>query len=204
MSAFDCKRNPLPCYGRELHTRSVGIAILCVACSGSRPPDQLSSRDVAQLSGRSGAVSAELIEDPGAPQLQLGPGEEFTAAQLMTGNRPPEYPQDLLTKNVSPHVVAVRVTFGEDGHVMTISQSPVAPSTQSADASHFMNAVREAVVSWYCSPARIRKFRGGPDSDGDGKPDYRIMTAQQILKTFFDLSFSFEVLNGHPVVKPHR
>jgi hypothetical protein len=40
-----------------------------------------------------------------------------------------------------------------------------------------------------------------PDSDGDGKPDYRIMTAQTTLKTFFDLSFTFEVIDGQPVVR---
>jgi hypothetical protein len=55
--------------------------------------------------------------------------------------------------------------------------------------------------NWRCEPPHIRKFRPGPDNDHDGKPDYRIMVAQSTLKTFFDVSFSFEVVNGEPVVK---
>jgi hypothetical protein len=47
----------------------------------------------------------------------------------------------------------------------------------------------------------IRKFRPGPDSDGDGKPDFLIMSSQRSLKTFFDLTFSFEVVDGQPIVK---
>ena len=120
---------------------------------------------------------------------------------LRPENRPPEYPPELLPLALRPHTVAVRAIFNESGRVMEIVKSPLGESTDDAYRPQFESAVRHAVEEWRCQPPRIRKFRPGPDADHDGKPDYRILAAERILKTFFDLAFSFEVINGQPVVK---
>jgi len=44
-------------------------------------------------------------------------------------------------------------------------------------------------------------MRDGPDLDGDGKPDYDIVSARKVLKAFFDIAFRFEIVNGKPVVR---
>ncbi len=179
-------------------------AVLLVACRSPRPEVGLPGRDIAGLSAGSGAVSAQLLEDPSAPAVQLGPGEEYTPPQLMPGNPKPEYPAELLRRHVPAHVIAVRVTFSEDAKANAIAGSPLAQSTEDQYTPYFSAAVTKALESWKCWPARIRKFRPGPDLDADGQSDYRILTAEKILKTYIDVSFSFEVINGQPVVKQTR
>ncbi len=122
----------------------------------------------------------------------------------MPGNPKPEYPTELVARKLPLHVVSVRVTFAEDGRAADISNSPLAASTQDEYTPDFAGEVKKAVSRWRCWPARIRKFRLGKDLDGDGKPDYRILSAEKVLRTYFDMTFSFEVINGQPVVKHTR
>ena len=56
-------------------------------------------------------------------------------------------------------------------------------------------------LQWKVFPAEIRKMKGGPDLDGDGKPDYQIVTGRKILKAFFDIAFRFEMVDGKPLVR---
>lgn len=153
------------------------------------------------MSPSSGNVSAKLVPDPSSKQVELGPGEEYVKPELYRSNPRPEYPRDLIPLHLAPHVVGLRVTFDERGNAIEIVQSPVVESTASDYAPRFEAVAREALQAWRCHPAQIRKFRDGPDSDGDGKADYRILAASRRLKAFFDLSFSFEVVNGQPVVR---
>ena len=176
-------------------------SLLLVSCRTSVPPSELISHDVAEVSEESGVVSATLLEDPQPPDIQLGPGEEFRSAALAQGNAQPEYPPHLMDKRLAPHVVAIRIVFDEAGRLLETARSPLAASTESAHAPDFEAAVTRAVETWRCFPARIRKFRDAEDSDGDGKPDYRVMIGEKLLKTRFDVAFSFEIVNGEPVVK---
>ncbi|HSP14556.1 MAG TPA: hypothetical protein VLV78_07385 [Thermoanaerobaculia bacterium] len=175
--------------------------VLLAGCRSSAPTPSIPNRDIAEISARSGAVSAKLLEDPTAPGVQLGPGEEYRQPQLNPDNPFPEYPAALIGKSLPIHVVAARVTFDEEGCPIDIAGSPLRASTEDQYTPYFVGEVRKAVATWKCWPPRIRKFRPGPDTDGDGKPDYRILSAEKVLKTYFDVSFSFEVVNGVPVVK---
>ena len=148
---------------------------------------------MAEISPAQGAVSAKLVPDPNSPEVQLAPGEEYVPPQLMPGNPKPQYPPDLVSLNLPAHVVAVRATFGDNSRLVSIAPSPVAETTRDRYAPAFEAAVHDAVQKWVCYPARIRTFRDGPG--------YRIMTSQRLLKTYFDLSFTFELVNGQPVVK---
>jgi hypothetical protein len=176
-------------------------ALLAVILTACRSQQQIPVRELAAISPTSAGVSAKMVSDPNAPELQLGPGEEFVRPQLNSDNRVPVYPQQLVALRLPPHTIGVRVTFDESGRAVDVGPSPLVPSTADSYRSAFEAAVDEAVKRWRCYPPRIRKFRPGPDTDGDGKPDYRIMTAQRVFKTFFDLAFDFEIINGQPVVK---
>jgi len=180
-------------------TRARWIFIIFVACSSR--PQAIQPRDVAIISPASGEVSAKLVADPNAPTVQLGPDEDFVAPRLRPENPPPIYPPELVPLHLTPHTVAVRVMFDERGSALSVVPSPVANSTDDPYRATFEKAVETTLMRWRCQPPRIRKFRPGPDSDGDGKPDFRILSAQRTLKTFFDVSFLFEVVNGQPVVR---
>lgn len=182
------------------HRRLDAVLIVAVTFCAHQP-QSIKPRDIATISPSSGAVSAKLVADPSGPELKLGPGEEFVAPQLLRTNPPPKYPADLLSLNLPRRAASVRVTFDESGHVIDVGPSPVGETTHDQYEPAFTAAVRDAVQTWRCYPPRIRKFRDGPDADGDGKPDYRILASQRTLKTFFDVTFVFEVINGQPVVK---
>ena len=178
---------------------------LCFLVLGCRTtPQTLQTRELAEISAATGAVASTLIHDPNAPSVELGPGEEYVAAELDRGNPTPEYPPELVALRVPPHKVVTRITFSERGRPLTIVPSPLGGSTESAHLAAFEDAVGRALQMWRCYPPRIRKFRPGPDSDGDGKPDFRIMADQKILKTFFDVAFTFEVIDGQPVVRQSK
>ena len=167
------------------------FAALLLACRST--PQALKPRDLVTISPASGAVSAKLVPDPNSPELKLGPGEEYIAPQLMPGNPMPPYPAELIPLHLPLHVVAVRATFGEYDHAIDVSPSPVVQSTHDKYDAAFEASVRATVMHWVCYAAKIRKFRDGPG--------YRIMTAERRLKTFYDISFSFDIVDGHPVVK---
>ena len=175
------------------------LLLLFVACRTA--PQTIQPKEVAAISPASGAVSARLVADPSAPTVQLGADEEFIAPHLRPENPAPAYPNELVPLHLPPRVVSLRVTFDEQGAAWKVEPSPIAKSTDDEYRVAFENALKDTLMRWKVQPPRIRKFRNGPDSDGDGKPDFRIMTSQVTLKVFFDLSFSFEVVNGQPVVK---
>lgn len=148
-----------------------------------------------------GAVFAKLVPDPNAPSINLGPDEEYISPQIMPGNPLPEYPPDLVPLRLPPHTIVVRFIANERSRVEQIIPSPLGGTTDDAYCPRFEESVHAALANWRVYPARIRKLRPGPDSDGDGKPDYRIMIAQKTLKSFFDISFVFEVVDGKGVVR---
>jgi len=184
--------------------KSAAICLIAALAACRTSPQTLTPRNVAEISPSKGSVAAKLVPAPDSPDVQLGPGEEYLAPQLASGNPQPKYPPELIARHLAPHTVAVRVTFDERGRLFDIAPSPVAESTRDEYQPAFEAAVRDAVGRWKCWPASIRKFRDGPDADGDGKPDYRILVAERMLKTFFDISFSFEIVNGQPVVRSGR
>jgi len=182
--------------------RASALAFVILLLAGCRtvPPAELITRNLGGLSEESGVVSARVLNDPDAPDIQLGPGEEFRTGALVQGDAP-EYPPHLVDKRLPSHVFAIRIVFDESGRLVETTKSPLAPSTEDAYAEDFEAAVKRAVQTWRCWPARIRKFRDAEDSDGDGNPDYRILVDEKVLKTRFDLAFSFDIVNGQPVVK---
>ena len=180
-------------------SRNALFAAALWACHSA--PQTLTPKPVATISPEQGAISAKLLPDRNSPEVQLGPNEEFVPPQLARSNPNPDYPASLLSLHLPPRVVSARVTFDEQGRAIEVTPSAIGETTHDQYTQAFWGAVSEALLRWHCSPPRIRKWRDGPDADGDGKPDYRILAAQRVFKTFFDVAFTFDVVNGQPVVK---
>lgn len=181
--------------------RSLAVLLVLAACR-TQAPQSLTTRDAAELSAASSAVSATLLSDPNAPTAELAPGEEFVPARLDGDNPAPIYPADLIRRNLPPHKIVVRILFDETGHVLDVAPSPLEASTVGVYTPRFEAAVCTRLLQfWRVWPPEIRKFRPGPDSDNDGKADYRILVDRKQLKTYFDVAFTFEIVNGEPVVR---
>jgi hypothetical protein len=142
-----------------------------------------------------------MIADPNAPTVKIPPGEQYVQPQVMHGNPMPAYPPSLIPLSLPPHVVVVRITANEESRVEDTRPSPLGGTTDDEYRETFETAVTQAVSGWKVFPAEIRRVKNGPDVDGDGKPDYEIVTARKMLKAFFDIAFRFEVINGKPVVR---
>ena len=142
-----------------------------------------------------------MIADPSAPTVQIPPGEQYLQPQIMHGNPMPQYPPALIPLKLPPHVVVVRITSNEQSRVEDTRPSPLGGTTDDEYRGAFEAAVTQAVRTWKVFPAEIRQVKDGPDADGDGKPDYEIVTGRKMLKAFFDIAFRFEVVDGKPVVR---
>ena len=186
---------------RQRGKSKIPALFAAAVCACHTAPQTLTPKQVAAISPEQGATSSKLIPDKNSPEVQLGPNEEFVPPQLARTNPMPAYPADLLSLHLPQRVVSARVTFDERGQAIDAVPSPIGETTHDQYETAFWNAVSESVKRWHCFPPRIRKFRDGPDADGDGKPDYRILSAERVFKTFFDVAFTFEVVNGQPVVK---
>lgn len=173
---------------------------LAIACRSAKPlpPPQAAAPPPSEIHG---SVTAKLLADPSAPSVQLPPGETYVEPQIMRGNPMPEYPADLIPLKLPPHVVVLRITSNEESRIDDIRPSLLGGSTEDQYSTRFQQATEQAVAQWKVFPAEIRKMKDGPDLDGDGKPDYKIVTGRKILKAFFDIAFRFEMVDGKPVVR---
>lgn len=153
------------------------------------------------IPSKEGVVGYKVIVDPALPQPKLTVNDEFVAPEPDAGNRLPEYPADLVPLNLQPYSVGIRIVLDDLGNVAQALASPVVPSTQGPYKARFESTVRSAAIAWKFSPAAIRYFKDGPDSDGDGLSDYKIMNQERIVKVAYDLLFTFEVKNGRGIVR---
>jgi hypothetical protein len=179
--------------------RLVLLAVVAVGCRPAVPAKAVPAP--APVTQSTASVTAKMIADPNAPSVRLPPGEVYVQPQVMRGNPLPQYPPDLVPLALAPHEVVVRITSNEESRIEDVRASPLGGTTDDAYRVRFEEAVTAAVTRWKVFPAEIRKMKDGPDVDGDGKPDYTIAVGRKILKSFFDISFRFEIVNGQPVVR---
>lgn len=179
--------------------RRLLIAVVLLAACRAKTPEVL-PQTLADPNPQ-GDVSAKLIPDPSGPTLELGADEEFVRPYIRPDNPQPAYPEGLVRLRLAPHVIAVRMIVDERGQVAEIGPSPVAESTTDEYCAAFEESVKTALRQWRVSPPQIRKFRPGADLDGDGKADYRVLASSRALKAFFDISFTFAIVDGKPVVR---
>ncbi len=96
--------------------------------------------------------------------------------------------------------VAVRITIGADGRVERVESSPLHPSDAGKWVELLIGAIRKAAAGWSFYPAMERELSDGPDTDGDGKPDWINVVEAKPVSVFFDAVFTFSAEKGRGTV----
>jgi hypothetical protein len=123
--------------------------------------------------------------------IPASPGDE---------NQPPLYPDELLSLELPPQKIVVRMILDDRGHVTAIRPNPEASEADPKYRAAFETAIRIAVDGWCFKPAVQRTFIDSPD-DGSGKSPYKILQAETPVSTYFDIRFIFEVSDGKGLVR---
>ncbi len=170
----------------------VAMVIVGAAGCASAPvePPQPSERS------REGVVSFEQIRDPSARPPEADVGQEYRRPVLEEGFKLPAYPPEALSANAPPAEVAVRLVVATDGSVASVTPSPLVAPPESEWEDLFYRVVRDAVASWRYEPCELRELEDGPDLDGDGSPDYRLVVASTPVQVYLDVMFRFEIVAG--------
>jgi hypothetical protein len=85
--------------------------------------------------------------------------------------------------------------------VVNVVDSPLGSSDGGPHASDFRKAVVDAVHAWQFTPGVLRRVEPGHDLDGDGKPDYNVTTSYDLVPVYYDVKFTFEIVQGKGVVR---
>lgn len=183
-----------PGLGVRRNILALGLSLLLTAsCRSAVVP----SGDRAVGTGIVGFEYAAEVR-PTLPKLEVG--QEYRAAYALPENPLPEYPPRLLRLGLQRQEVVVRVVIGSDGVVVRLEDSPVPSHVDPQYAPDFDAAVRSAVREWRFEPAFVRTFEPGPDNDGDGKSDFLLLRGSELLTSYHDLRFAFEIRDGRGVV----
>jgi hypothetical protein len=146
-----------------------------------------------------GKTSYSFIFDRANPALHLQADEQFVRPLPVDTKTLPIYPERALAAQDGTHREVVRIVIDVHGNVDRVLDSPVGTSDGGPFAEDYRRAVEAAVRAWRFQPGVFRHFTGGPDKDGDGKPDYKIMTSSDPVAVYYDLRFTFEIVAGRGV-----
>ena len=121
--------------------------------------------------------------------------------QEFVGPRPfesplPKYPESVLSEQLPPITVTLRILVDSDGTVREVIDSPLEDSTMHAFVADFRDAAASAVRTWRFAPAQLRTLIPGKDLDGDGQSDYRVISDHTALRTYLDIRFTFSLVDG--------
>ena len=124
------------------------LVLVGAGCATERTADPPVSRE-GEVRGRViASESAEAYPQPQAGESYFGPFE-------FDDNASPQYPADMLTRNLPPTVVRVRLVVDEGGSVTRCQ-----PSGADTDVPEFFAAVQATVLQWRFDP--LVKMEGGP------------------------------------------
>ncbi len=168
--------------------------LLVVGCASA--PVAPAGQTLAPEEPSHGAVSFEQIRDPSARPPVADAGQEYLRPRLEEGFTMPSYPDEALTALAPPTEVVVRMVVDTDGSVADVTPSPLARPLTGEWQELFYGVVRDAVVTWRYDPCQLRELQDGPDLDGDGAPDYRLVVASTPVAVYLDVKFRFEIVAG--------
>lgn len=199
---------PTTCRGDEVtrtkRTAALSLAVpllaalLATGCAAKKPAPALAP-PAAPLP--EGTTRYSYIFDPGNPALALPEGVQFRRPLPQDTRTLPKYPENALAANDSPHREVVRFIIDTHGNVGEIVDSPMERSDGGPFAADYRRAVEEALRTWRYEPGVFQHVKPGEDKDGDGKPDYKIMTSSEMVPVYYDVRFTFEIVDGKGVVK---
>ena len=147
-----------------------------------------------------GKTRYSYIFDPTSAALSLPTDVKFYRPQPVDTKTLPKYPERALAARDAPHREIVRIVIDTHGNVDQVLDSPMGRSDEGPFAADYRRAVDYAVRMWRYEPGHLLNFKGGPDRDGDGKPDYKIMTSSDPIAVYYDIRFTFEIAAGKGVV----
>jgi hypothetical protein len=146
-----------------------------------------------------GQAAYEFIVDPSTISFRLTAGESFEQPHPYGELKPPSYPERPLAARFGAAATVVRIVIDERGDVAQVLDCPFMVSSPGPFAVDFRSAVEQAVRAWHFSPGAIQHKRDGPDLDGDGTPDYRVVESSRIVPVYYDVRFEFAIVDGQGV-----
>ena len=173
------------------------VALLSIGCVPKKPIAPIGPPPPSP----EGKTRFNYIFDPGNPALGLPEDVQFRRPMPKEAKTLPRYPENALAARDSPHREVVRFIIDTHGLVERIVDSPMEPSDGGPFAADYRRAVEEALRTWRFEPGVFQHVKNGDDKDGDGKADYKIMTSWERVPVYYDVRFTFEILDGKGVVK---
>ena len=150
--------------------------------------------------GLQGRIAYEVLPEPRPATPVLSARQVFMAPDPLDTPLP-DYPAGAITKGARPVTVMVRIIIHEDGAVHQVLDSPREQRREGDDHVVFRQAVKEAVRNWKYRPATIRTYAEGEDINNDGNADNTELIEEKAVRTYLDLLFTFEVVNGRARVR---
>jgi hypothetical protein len=148
-----------------------------------------------------GKSSYTYIFDPANPALGLPGDVQFVRPMAIETKTGPKYPERALAAHDGPHHETVRIVIDDHGAVSQVLDSPMERSDGGPFAEDYRRAVNDAVRTWRYEPGRLQHVENGADKDGNGKPDYKVMKSWEPIAVYYDIRFTFEIVDGKGVVK---
>jgi hypothetical protein len=176
------------------------ITVFATACATKKPAAQVAAPEPTQPSA-TGTSKYAFVFDPANPALKLDADVKFMRPVPLGALALPVYPADALAAGDGPHLEFVRIVIDEHGDVSRVEDSPLGASDGGPHAAAFRHAVDQAVRTWRFGPGALLKVAPGNDLDGDGKADYSITTSTEIVSVYYDVKFTFEIVDGKGVVR---
>ena len=177
-----------------------GVAVgLALACGPKRLPPT-PPQEPPPPPPPTGITTYAFVFDPSNPATTLGEEVRFLRPVPQGALALPAYPEDALLARDGPHRELVRIVIDDNGIVAEVGDSPLGASDGGPHAASFRAAVDSAVRRWRFQPGLLRKVGPGNDLDGDGKPDYVVTTAQERVPVYYDVRFTFAIVEGKGIV----
>ncbi len=157
------------------HVLFLALATCAVASCASKPAKEVSRTSYAA----DGSVKAEIVAAPEGSRYEVIPGVDYISPEPAAQNAMPEYPPELLAKNLDPIEVIARVVVNETGSVQIAT---LVGSTSQETA--FSDGALAAVRTWTFVP--LQRVEG--------------LNAEAIPFTQ-DYRFTFKQVNGRAIVE---
>lgn len=130
----------------------LSVWLLCAALLGGCATQSAVVNDQV---ARAGQVSMNEISGmiPLAARMELADNESFLMPLEDDANPLPVYPAALLSQELAPQAVCVRVGVGGEGSVLSSAPAIAPPNCPEPADPAFFDAVRSAVAGWRYEPA---------------------------------------------------
>jgi hypothetical protein len=173
------------------------LAVALAGCAAKKPVAPITPPPPSP----EGKSSYSFIFDPANPALGLPEDVQFDRPKPVDTATLPVYPERALAAHDAPHRESVRIVIDTHGNVDHVLDSPMERSDGGPFAADYRRAVDDALRTWRYLPGALQHVAPGHDLDGDGKPDYKVMTSSDPVAVYYDIRFTFEIVDGKGVVK---